>query len=693
MIRVSRKNLSFVFLATHALSLTASADEFFDADLMPSTSVINERAFEGGYVVHRAEAPKKAAVTHKVSELKSWGEQSVSQFIKSATSASAPQPTNAQSASISIAAHSATNTANGIALATLTVDLRSGSAAISPSSVTFDKVGDSILIKTIHPAQGSQNAVSMFVRDQDSAQIVDGGTRLVARQKGATELYVVRGERMIIVPVKIGAAKEGALEIPDQLLTLDDLIKSNQLQSAAMVPGIPAAEAAEPTTKENSQESGEPAVANADISQEETAADDEETKVVRVALPKQQYVDVEIQLVDDRSITAERKNYPVSGVVVAIPGVGFSTRTDARGIAVIRAVPERSTLSIVVEGQNSHRDVVAEVKVSGGERSVIMVPRNIYMEANERIVETAARSDAGTVCGKVTSHSKSGGMQPLRGVAIRSDVNADGPFYFNNFGYIDPTAGATYANGAFCFFNATPGLLVLTASDADGSLGSVGTFTVAGTYHNVDLEIFGDEIQIAIAASPSAHEELAQLDREILRPLEFTNIQPFGVTGQFTYTGPSRMVWDGDALGSDGVMSAGVQDTDFEQTVFAIDYSNPTATPIVVYPRGYVEDMSVYADTPYDVESGSVIVRHANADGKQGRTQMRLVSLSSDDFGRTVANGWVYADERIAKGIFFNVPAGPYVVIVEDDEQHWFSYNQILVYSETATVISTGAQR
>jgi len=690
LIRVNRKLISIAILTTQGFAATASGDEFFDADLMPSTSVITERSYEGGFVIHREEPPKKQVVTHKASELTAWGEQSVTQFIKSATSASAPK----QEAGPAIVSSSAgtKNAKNGTGLATLTVDLQNGSANISPSAVAFEKIGDSILIKTIHPAQGVQNAISMFVRDQDIAQIVDGGSRLVARQKGATELYVVRGERMIIVPVKIGAAKEGALEIPDQLLTLDDLIKSNQLQSASMVPSIPAAESAGSSNTEVASENADATVANAEIS-EADAEESVESKPVRMPLPKQQYVDVELQLIDERSVTAERKNYPVSGVVVAIPGIGFSTRTDARGIAVVRAVPDRSTLSIVVEGQSTHRDVVAEIQVSRAVRHVIMVPRNVYMEANERIADTAARSDAGTVCGKVMSRSQKTGFEPLRGIAIRSDITADGPFYFNDFGDIDPSANGTYANGAFCFFNVAPGLVVLSAVDVDGSLGSVGTFAVAGTYHNVDLEIFGDAIQIAVAASPSAHEELAQLDREILRPLEFTNIQPFGVNGQFAYSGPSRLVWDGDALGSDGVVSAGVQDTDFEQTVFTIDYADPSSSPIVVYPRGYVEDMSVYADIPFEVESGSIIVRHANAEGKQGRTQMRLVSLSQEDFGRTVASGWVYADERVAKGIFFNIPAGAYVVVVEDDEQHWFSYNQVLVYSETATVISTGAQR
>ena len=99
--------------------------------------------------------------------------------------------------------------------------------------------------------------------------------------------------------------------------------------------------------------------------------------------------------------------------------------------------------------------------------------------------------------------------------------------------------------------------------------------------------------------------------------------------------------------------------------------------------------MSYFAQTIHNNDGGSVVVEHGNLGGHGDQSvKMRLI----DAYGNDAGDGWYFADQPVAKAIFFNVPAGIYAVLIETQSGHWISADTVVVYSDSVSMVKTGSQ-
>jgi hypothetical protein len=130
--------------------------------------------------------------------------------------------------------------------------------------------------------------------------------------------------------------------------------------------------------------------------------------------------------------------------------------------------------------------------------------------------------------------------------------------------------------------------------------------------------------------------------------------------------------------------------SDFETSIQAVSVKAPLAKQIsTLIPNGFMEDMSVFAQTHFNRDQGGVVVEHGNlTDVSADGTKMRLV----DAFGRDVGDGWYFADKPVSKAVFFNVPPGVYALVIETSSGHWIAADTVMVYSEAVSFAKTGGQ-
>ena len=129
--------------------------------------------------------------------------------------------------------------------------------------------------------------------------------------------------------------------------------------------------------------------------------------------------------------------------------------------------------------------------------------------------------------------------------------------------------------------------------------------------------------------------------------------------------------------------------SDFESTIQPLSTDAGNFSQVLkMVPNGFINDMAYFAHATHSPELGSVVVEHAHLSGQgQPNVKMRLV----DPFGRDVGDGWYFADQPVAKAIFFNVPPGLYSVLVETESGHWIAADTVLVYSESLSFVKSGS--
>lgn len=132
------------------------------------------------------------------------------------------------------------------------------------------------------------------------------------------------------------------------------------------------------------------------------------------------------------------------------------------------------------------------------------------------------------------------------------------------------------------------------------------------------------------------------------------------------------------------------QASEFEPALYrlAADAAN-TPQVITALPRGFIEDMSVYAQIAHDATMGAVVVEHGQMAGQgQDPITMRLI----DDRGFVVGDLWIYSDAPVSRAVIFNVPPGQYSLIVETNNKYWLASETVTVFSETTSLVQTGAR-
>jgi hypothetical protein len=294
-----------------------------------------------------------------------------------------------------------------------------------------------------------------------------------------------------------------------------------------------------------------------------------------------------------------------------------------------------------------------------------------------------------SLCGRVTRR-----QAPTSGVAVNLDTAAAGPFYFNQYGFVDLRLGATGPGGHFCFFNVEPGPVAIgfRSSQSDEQLAAV-VGMVSGRHSEESFDLAeARHVSTTLTTIATANEQLgADANRASRHDIvEQADIYAVGSGQLMVPVDEGVMTTASAVLPMKGRVWTVSASSDFETSVQAVAVKAPSSRQVsTLIPNGFISDMSVFAQTMHNADNGSVVVEHGNFQGLGGESvKMRLV----DVFGRDAGDGWYFADQPVSKAIFFNVPAGVYALVVETGSGHWIAADTVMVYSESVSFAKTGGQ-
>lgn len=600
---------------------------------------------------------------------------------------------------------------NGVA-ETIRVHIEDGKLNVTPSELRISGLNARIAIslgessKPGSPLIIGKNA-SFFVRDSDVAEWDTDQKEFRTRGPGKTEIYVVALGLMQIIPISVsqeatapllarGDSERPILESPKELTELTEDLRGPKRFQASLGDG---SELAAGTDGDQSTTAVDGLAEVKSLSDEQTgngSEDDHGAKKFFRDVSPMGYLSLVVQVIDERSNISANRLFPVSGVNVRIAGTEFLGKTDAYGRVVIKDVPRNSRFYITADDpygriKSSYSEVVTPAKATAEIPIKITVVRQLTFEALTQIAGLSQNAGAASVCGRAVSRVS---RAPLVGIKIRTDVPGEGPYYFNSLGLMDPSIETTGRDGRFCIFNIEPGPLMLSFLEGQDLAANLVIPTFSGRHLEESFEL-GEEAAIVtgIASVSTAEEQLGSdsIAANKLSPLEYAELVPIGDQESLERKDFGVLKGRGIAQSYRGQSLVVSQSSVFEPAIYAFSGEAPRdsagTTVASLLPRGFIEDMSFFAQIIQDTSHGSVVVEHGIQDalGKEP-VNFRLVS----DRGEDVGSVWNYADFPVAKAIFFNVPPGNYSLMVESGSKYWISSTTVTVYSEHAAVVSTG---
>ena len=587
---------------------------------------------------------------------------------------------------------------------TLKVRVQGENLLVSPSILHVAGPGSRVALQldSDNPAKKLTvgAGVSLFVRDNDVLEWNQESEKFTGKSSGSTEIYIVAAGRLQIIPADVGDGSiveknvaEGLpkLSVPDALTDLKGVIPASEKGQASLADGAVDEGAPEAGSENTSEAQGQKSTASSNDATPDTF---EQRRFYRDVSPIG-YLNLAVQVADERSDWVANKLYPLAGLNVRIAGTEYSGKTDAQGRVSIKDVPRGSRFYITVDDPYGRiRPTYSEVVTqrTAGETAVrIPVMRQMTFDSFAQIAGVTQQSNLTSVCGRAVARNS---REPMVGVKVRTDISGEGPYYFNSFGYLDPAAAETGKDGRFCIFNLEPGPLTLSFIEGK-ELGASMTIPTFSGRHLDEMFELGEEL--AIVASTAAVAPVADqlgsdsIAANIYSPVDYVDLTPIGEQDPLTTSEVGIVRGRGVTQSYRGKTSVVAQSGVFEPAIYSFltqdlrEQNNPVVVPLL--PRGFIEDMSQYAQVVQDVEMGSVMVEHGVQDalGHEALT-FRLV----DDSGQDVGSSWYYADYPVTKALFFNVPAGSYSLIIESGSKYWVGSTTVNVYSEHVSVVTSG---
>ncbi|MBM4250947.1 MAG: hypothetical protein FJ146_03175 [Deltaproteobacteria bacterium] len=581
----------------------------------------------------------------------------------------------------------------------------------NPAQIEFSGPGDKLRLN-VAPGLGD---LALFVRDEKILELRRELGQLAALKPGATELYAFSKGRMYIVPVWIrggAGAKHFEMRVPDGLFNLTGVLpalassakfdpktsdvssseeQEPQSQSGRQLPETEAPDDREQVKNDQSDVLKTPSL-SASVAATKASMAEHDRERIRYYYGRSEvaYQTVTIQIVDDRSDVAAGKIYPVIGATVRVVGTDFVGQTDATGHLTIKDMPKNSRFLVQIDDPSSQvRSSIAEIMSDGkGVRRLKML-RSLIFDGLSAIASTVQKSGLGSYCATIAERTEAGADKPQGGLSIKFDTPAEGPYYFNRFGYLDRGLSQTGEDGRVCFFNVTPGPAAISLSRGNEVLMTQPVAVFVGN-HTEDGVSISDQKKIAVqlASMATAQEQLgndAQAANSF-KQVDAVDIIPFGDDMPMMQVEAGRLASQDPVTHSHGRFHFYARAAEFEPVVYTYPTDeSPKILPLI--PRGFIEDMSLYAQVAHDPTQGAVLVHYsAPAAVARDTVSMRLI----DQNGRDVGDGWYFSDAPLTKAVFFNVPAGTYNLQVQTRDGYWLSSDTVVVYNETTSFVQLG---
>lgn len=571
--------------------------------------------------------------------------------------------------------------------ATLTIRRSGHELAVEPKSIVLAKPGSIVWVKS----PSDLAPLSLFVRDEATVSLDRAKGRLTAHRAGRTELYAVSQGKMVIIPMTVASGAElPALKLPQGLVSLDGMfspVAQASLSAAATAGSLSSTLGSEGTSVASSspQLSLRASVAE---TEKALAAQQEVRRAVALSQTPVAYIPVSIQVVDDRSNSKDGRLYPVANAHIRVVGTAFRLTTNATGHVTMSDVPKGSRLQVLIDDEAG--TIVPGVAVIEAREGVtrVRVMRSFMMGTLQGLLQTAQSAEMGSFCAALSQHNPG---ESVAGIAAAVDPVGERPVYFNQLGLPDAEQGRTGQDGRLCILNVAPGPVALTLSDQEGdSFATVPVPVQAGRHLELDLTIDQEvplKTQLVVAAS--AGEQLSGDTQAPLRysPIDTADLIPLGSDTSMLPHGPGVVASAEPLLPVHGRIQAMAQGAEIEPALYQFQTDAKVAvTPLI--PRGFVDDMAVYAQVAHDSALGSVLVEFGHPSDLEGSVNMRLV----DHTGRDVGDGWYFHDQPLTKAIFFNVPPGVYTLMVETQDRYWLAVETLDVYSESLSYLNLGSR-
>ena len=486
-------------------------------------------------------------------------------------------------------------------------------------------------LEHIHIQQGSRltlelegyqhDEVEAYVRDQGIASMQDG--TLLAENIGSSEVIFIVAKTLHILPVTVTARR-------------------------ATPSALPTAE------QQDEQRITEPADAPAD-------SDWRRSRFSTEAQPSL-YGEIEIQVVDERSY--DSYYYPVDNIDMRIIGADMELRTDAQGKVRITGMPLQGR--VLVEFSDPLGRYVAgfqEITLDPSVKSYRLIAlRTITDDSMETVSGKVRHAQLASMCGELE-----------QGEAFRVEVDApaDGVFYFNKLGLLDPSLRDTALFPRFCVLNAEPGPMTVFVKDEQGE--SIGVFNVglaAGHHTEETFNLWTDsELQLRLSTRGITSYRHQLVDSAQVRMLGATDSLP--ASDGLIRTYPSYHQQRSHLL---------VEDPNFEQTLHALELQRETPV-LSLLPRGTLAHIALQASVPYDASRGSV---HIEA-GYEDADDIRLIDADEHEIMPT----WLEQRTDVV-ATFLNLPFGVYQLLIRNSSGHWLAVQTVMVYNESVSQLRVG---
>lgn len=551
-----------------------------------------------------------------------------------------------------------------------------------PNSVVAKK-GERIKLVIEKAANLTQSVdMRLFVRDKTILSWNPDALQLISKKKGHTEVYLTVWNNMYVLPVQVGASKAPELDVPEELFSLVDVLDPQESGVARFNEKllnqsfVKQDQSAEP---EHSSDLAAQSVAP--VKKSEFASQSEQVG----------YVNLDLRLVDDRSDVAKKLLYPVGGVKIRIVGTEFEGVSDARG-RVAMTVPKNSRLIVLINDPMGRlRSGVKEIVTHKIDELVtVKLLRQLPFETYENVAGVVSMANTASFC--ATARNNYADPEALAGIEVGLDIAADGPYYFNRFGFLDPQRRSTSENGRFCFFNVSPGPIAVSFFRESQHLET----NVIGMFSGRHLE---DDFYLNEISTLHAHLGTTRTLYEVLSDstlanqidlVDMVDVIPLGYGESMSYLDEGLVgIIDGGYAHNERKLVL-TQVAEFESVIYQLSASKDqrgNVTPL--FPRGFVEDLALNAQLSYDPSLGVVLVDHARLIGEdRGQHRIRLL----DQYNRDVGEGWYYGSEPVTKAAFFNLEPGTYAVIVETEDGYWLQASTVEVFHETTSYVRSGSR-
>ncbi len=559
-------------------------------------------------------------------------------------------------------------------------DKKSQSLTLSKDKVEFSKVGEELSLNFDETLKDKKQDIKIFVRNEDLVTWDDENKTLRASKEGSTEVYFFYNSKMHILPVVTHdfTSSEQLVEnlsLPKSLTSIDRL---NTFETPVSL-----AHYRSSSTPKSSLEKGMDLVAPL------------RTKSYFQEKKEAIHQSITVQLVDDR--TVDQNIYPAPSVFMKILGTGKSYKSDSKGKISGLNVPESSRFLVEIQDPRGlYLSTVKEVSTADlieGEMITVKLLRRFIFDHFQQVVGGYQSAGRSSFCGVV---SGTGQKEDLSGYQVSTDIADTKPYYFNRYGYLDPGLQKTGPDGKFCYFNMVSGPLSVDLSKDSGPISTYPLALYSDKHHEFDFKLENKaHIKTHLTSVPTAHE---QVEGNLFNytEVDMIDLYPMGY-------GDPLMQLDHSIAGSqDGLTSFNErvfylsQASEFEATLYSFSASRGSMshedenhiTPL--FPRGFVEDMSVLAEQPFDPFSGALVIEHGEVIGQEEDEYINIRLVDSN--GQNVSQAVDFSGSgKDVRRLFLNVEPGLYTVMVETADGFWLASDTAMVYSETLSYIRTGS--